>query len=24
TLPWEGLALSRGEPALPTRFVTVE
>ena len=23
TLPWEGLALSRGEPALPTRFVTI-
>jgi nicotinate phosphoribosyltransferase len=20
TLPWEGLALSRGEPALPTTF----
>ena len=24
TLPWEGLALSRGEPALPTRFVIVD
>jgi nicotinate phosphoribosyltransferase len=23
TLPWEGLALSRGEPALTTRLVTV-
>lgn len=23
TLPWEGLALSHGEPALPTRFVTI-
>ncbi|MCU1393769.1 MAG: nicotinate phosphoribosyltransferase [Ilumatobacteraceae bacterium] len=23
TLPWEGLALSRGEPALATRFITV-
>ena len=21
TLPWDGLKLSRGEPALPTRFV---
>jgi nicotinate phosphoribosyltransferase len=21
TLPWEGLALSRGEPAIPTRYV---
>jgi nicotinate phosphoribosyltransferase len=24
TLPWEGLALSRGEPALTVRFVTVD
>jgi nicotinate phosphoribosyltransferase len=22
TLPWDGLKLSRGEPAIPTRFVT--
>jgi nicotinate phosphoribosyltransferase len=21
TLPWEGLALSHGEPAIPTRYV---
>ncbi len=24
SLPWEGLALSRGEPAIPTRFLTEE
>ncbi|WP_229675957.1 nicotinate phosphoribosyltransferase [Hoyosella rhizosphaerae] len=24
TLPWEGLALSRGEPAIPTRFIDEE
>ena len=23
SLPWEGLALSRGEPALPTRFIII-